>query len=247
MSLDRLVRVETANSIKRDIAWKISKDPCIGLFDFLVPRINENLHYHQLLQRLKAGEAFLHIGLSIFPDLRQLVEDGVPSENLHWYLMMPFIDLSYVLFNDRDKLKSMFLSGNLLHSGASAGLRQLNGRMDVVYAPSIPLSTYQEQIVFAKRMVKLLRGKGSMLLGLQIGHVESGEKPKKGHNIYRHNANTFEKLWSDIGCWTGTKWKVAVAMWPYLPDDPEESRAVEALCGWVDPGLRWLSYEVVRE
>ena len=41
--------------------------------------------------------------------------------------------------------------------------------------------------------------------------------------------------------------KVAVAMWPYLPDDPDDLRAVEALAGWADPGLRWLSYEVVRQ
>ena len=34
-------------------------------------------------------------------------------------------------------------------------------------------------------------------------------------------------------------------MWPYLPSDRDELRAVEAQVGWADPGLRWVSYEVV--
>ena len=34
-------------------------------------------------------------------------------------------------------------------------------------------------------------------------------------------------------------------MWQFLPTDVAELEAMEAQCGWADPGLRWLSYEVV--
>lgn len=46
----------------------------------------------------------------------------------------------------------------------------------MVYADRLQLQSYEEHVIAAKRMVRFLRGEGSVIVGRQIGHVEAGDK-----------------------------------------------------------------------
>jgi hypothetical protein len=60
--------------------------------------------------------------------------------------------------------------------------------------------------------VKLLRTEpNSLILGRQVGNTDAGDyvqKINKGSIMYRHNAESFKKMWDEVGQATGTKWKV---------------------------------------
>ena len=57
--------------------------------------------------RMKNGENFLDLGCCFGQDLRELVADGAPSENIYGLdIEGPLIDVGYDLFMDRGKIKS---------------------------------------------------------------------------------------------------------------------------------------------
>ena len=73
------------------------------------------------------------LGCAFAQDIRQLVCDGVPAENLYGVeLDERFIDLGYGLFLDKEKLRSLFVVANVLEEHSD--LDRLDGKVDVVYA-----------------------------------------------------------------------------------------------------------------
>lgn len=137
------------------------------------------------------------LGPSLQVDLRILVADGVPSENLSGYISpycildipfagwltnkhrcdseVEFIKLGYRLFRDAATLKSKFMIGDILSISPKLG-KEVDGGFDVVYADRLLLESYADQVVAARAMMRTLRGEGSMIIGRQIGHVQSGNK-----------------------------------------------------------------------
>lgn len=69
--------------IQRDRAWDIFPYPCIGQFRFLDLALCKQPSYGTMLQRLKAGAKYVDIGCCIGQDIRKLVADGAPGENLY--------------------------------------------------------------------------------------------------------------------------------------------------------------------
>lgn len=54
-----------------------------------------------------------------------------------------------------------------------------------------------------------------MLLGRQVGNLEAGEKvhdTNNGGTMFRHNGESFKKMWEEVGVLTGTKWRVETKM-----------------------------------
>jgi len=198
----------------RDKAWQIWPYPCIGQFRFLDLSITSSPHYSTLLERLKQDPAckFLDIGCCFGQDLRSLAANGVPSERLYGSdLRSEFFSLGYELFKDKQTLKSRFLVGDVLDS--TSDLKQLDGQISIIYAASfLHLFDYEQQVQVCERFVKLLRPEaGSVILGRQVGHVEAGPRPHRtnpGEKMFRHNVESFEKMWKEIGAKTGTEWRV---------------------------------------
>lgn len=199
---------------QRDAAWKIWPYPCIGQFRFLDLSISQSPYYTTLLSRLKTGEKFLDLGCCFGQDIRKLVADGAPAENLYGSDLRPeFFALGYELFRDREKLASTFLVGDVFDP--SSELARLDGQLDVVHAASfLHLFCYEDQIRVCVRIVKLLRERtGSVVLGRQIGHLVAGEQagrldPKKSR--FRHNEESFKDMWREVGELTGSRWRVEV-------------------------------------
>ena len=149
--------------------------------------------------------------------MRKLLFDGVPGSQITALDLKPeFIDLGYELFRDREKLTGSgvsFLTGDIF-DGDSAALKGLEGQCDVIYTGSFfHLFGYEDQVRVAQRVVKLLRPvKGSVVLGRQRGDVEAGAYAHKTNvrtgKMYRHNADSWKKMWEDFGKETATKWDV---------------------------------------
>ncbi|KAJ6080081.1 hypothetical protein N7467_009834 [Penicillium canescens] len=214
----RIPREEVVEHVKkvRDRAFAVFPYPCIGAFRFLDMSIAQSTLYPEILDRLRSGEKLLDVGCAVGQELRQLVFDGVPSENLFASdLRQDFFDIGYDLFNDRDSLKSHFIMADIFDDNSDL-VRNLANKIDIVNAASFfHLFDWDKQVIIAKRLIGLLHDKpGSLLIGRQVGRVDP-PPPEKKHEAgkhYRHNPATWKKLWEQVGSETGTKWEVEAWM-----------------------------------
>ena len=145
-----------------------------------------------------------------------MVADGVPSENLYGAdLRLEFLELGYELFKDKDRLKTHFIEADVFDDEGKGGkeLKKLDGKIDIIHAASfLHLFTWDDQVRAGSRMVRLLRPttKDALVLGRQLGTIKPGEYPgrRDGVTRYRHDPESFQKMWDVIGEKTGTKWRV---------------------------------------
>ncbi|OCK84996.1 hypothetical protein K432DRAFT_319175 [Lepidopterella palustris CBS 459.81] len=202
----------------RNRAFDVFPYPCIGLFRFLSMGIRNSPVYSEVLQRLKDGQSFLDIGCCFGQDIRKLVADGAPSDNTYGSdLEMAFMELGYDLFLDRDTLKTKWVAGDILNP-EDAGLKQLDGKIDIVHAASFfHLFNWDDQVKIAKRIVTLMKPKaGGLVIGRQMGNEKSGEysfsKDTQSKTTFRHNVESFKKMWKLVGEETNTDWEVEVSL-----------------------------------
>ncbi|KFY36400.1 hypothetical protein V494_05040 [Pseudogymnoascus sp. VKM F-4513 (FW-928)] len=196
----------------RDQAWAIFPYPCIGLFRFVELNLRTSPLYPTILSRLKGGKQnFLDLGCCLGSEIRQLVADGAPSENLYGTdLRYEFWELGYELFGDSDRLKASFFTGDVFDPASELG--KLDGTLDVLHAGLFfHLFSYEQQIEVAKRVIKLMRPvEGSLLVGWQVGSSDSGLlQSADGKSIlYRHDEKSWTGLWREVSEQTGVKFAV---------------------------------------
>ncbi len=137
-----------------------------------------------------------------------------------------------------------FVSGSLLDE--AAGFPELEGKIDVVHASSLlHLFTWPEQVVITSRLVRFMKARpGSMMMGRQVGAVEAGEYRglSEGTTTYRHNVESFRRLWVEVGERTGGKWTVNASL-----DMKDIVQGVNMGQKWTEPGTRRLHFTAVRE
>lgn len=147
---------------------------------------------------------------------RRLVFDGAPSENIYAVdSRQKFFELGYQFFLDQDRLKTNFLAADLFESKPE--LEALNGTISIVYAGSIfHLFDLTKQRQLVKRTVEFLAPQpGSLVLGRQVGDVNAGlyqHVTNGSGSMFRHNEQSWRKLWDDVGKDTGSKWEVCVEL-----------------------------------
>ncbi|KAJ5734388.1 hypothetical protein N7493_003174 [Penicillium malachiteum] len=186
--------------------------PCIGAFRFLDMSIPQSPAYPEILERLKSGQKLLDVGCAVGQELRHLVYDGVPSENIYASdLRQDFFDIGYDLFADRSTLKSQFIISDIFDDNSEL-VKQLSNGVDIINAASFfHLFTWDQQITVAKRVVSLLRAQpGSLLVGRQVGRLDPTDPDDKSlsQEHYRHSVDTWKRLWKQVGDETGTEWEV---------------------------------------
>ena len=158
------------------------------------------------------------MGCFLGQDLRRLVVDGAPSENMYGADMVNFWDLGYEMFHDKGRFKARFVEGDLFSigvegEGGSSMEKAVEGCMDIVNSSHVlHLFDYPTQLAACKKHIALLKSEpGAMITGLQIGSVRGYERPigfgSKGTQ-YLHNPESFEKMWRQLEEETGTKWQV---------------------------------------
>lgn len=152
--------------------------------------------------------------------------------------------MGYDLFLDKETLKTKFIAGDVFDPDAS--IKQLDGKIDIIHAALFfHLFNWDGQVKIAKRFVSLLNPEaGVLVIGRQIGNVEAGEYlgprlPDKTR--YRHNDESFKRMWKLVGDETGTNWQVDVRI-----SNIDLAKIHGSQFEWVLPGSCVLSYTVRR-
>lgn len=242
-SYSHIPPVEVENHIitLRNKAWALWPYPCLGQFRFLELNLSARDLYPSLLNRLRAGGTFLDVGCCLGQDIRKLVHDGVPSENLAGIeLEGGFIDLGYELFRDRDRIQAKFVQGNVLEDGGV--VEEFEGRFDVVQLGMIlHLFTWEEQVRAFEHAIRMLKKDGEgMVIGQAVGHLDELSMPSWGKKeTFRHNEASFRRLVSDVEAKTGTKWDVDVTL-------DEGLSIFDGKRFWDDPKTRRLLFKTTR-
>ncbi|KAK0648680.1 methyltransferase domain-containing protein [Cercophora newfieldiana] len=225
----------------REKAWDTFPYPCVSHLDFLDFQISHrNLLYPRLVEQLKSGSKMLDIACCMGHDIRKLVFDGVPGENLVGIeLQQGFLDLGFELFRDKDHLKAKFLQGSVTEDG---GLwDELYGKFDIVHLGMfLHMWTYEEQIDVLKRAIKCLKPEvGVKIIGTKVGSVDGRIEDWLGKKIPAHNIETFKAFVDDAGKRTETKWEV----------DSELDHRYSKFNGrdtWANERMRRLTFELTR-
>ena len=184
-------------------------------------------------------------------EIRFLVHnEGIPSTQLYGFDLEPaFIDMGYELFRDQDKLHAHMLSGDIFAEATAPegkDLTAMEGKMDIVHAASLLHSWgWDDMITATKRLLSLTRKQaGSMVIGNQMGSLDAGQYAMptgKGFN-YRHNVESMERFWCQVGEETGTTWKVEAGM--FLPAAVKEN--LNHSWAKLDPNMRMIWFCATR-
>lgn len=217
--------VEKADqSHQRDIAWEIFPWPCVGEFWFVTLGLARHPAYPALLTRLRSASPayrLLDLGTCLGQDLRKLVADGAPPDQLFGTDLFPEYEaIGHELFRDSDTFKGRFIAADLFDNSAESALAESAGTWDVVnIVMFLHIWDWDTQVVACKRILGLLSPKpGSMVIGAQTGSTQPGElvlKPPyvaegEERRIYRHSLATFREMWVKVGKEEGVELKVEV-------------------------------------
>lgn len=227
----------------REKAWAIHPYPCVGRFRFLDLSISRHPLYPHVLRRLKEqSQTLLDLGCCFGQDIRRLVSDGAPAQNLYAADLHPeFLELGFELFGDKDRLRAHFLTGDVFDDDHAAELASLDAKIDVIHAASfLHLFDWDAQVRAATRMVRMLRpaAKDALVLGRQVGTQE----PASYRGRFRHDADSFQRMWDEVGAKTGTKWMVKAELLPLT----EREKELQVKDGGEEEGrhMRWMVFEV---
>jgi hypothetical protein len=69
--------------LQRDALWKAAPYPCVGYASYQTSNVRRARDYKTILQRAKEGATVLDLGTCVGQELRVLVNDGAPSDNMY--------------------------------------------------------------------------------------------------------------------------------------------------------------------
>ncbi|PQE20891.1 methyltransferase domain-containing protein [Rutstroemia sp. NJR-2017a BBW] len=192
----------------RDKAWKIRSHMCTGQGIFLIPSMPGHPQHSTILSRLKNGATLVDVGTFIGQDLRQLVVDGAPSNNMYAVDIVNHWDTGYEMYRDRDNFHAHYIECDILKPNPA--LKELNGKMDIIWITHVLHQwTWEGQVLAAKTLVDLSRV-GTIVAGYQVGAIVAMFAPRtelmKGDS-FLHDPESFARMWDEVGAETGSKWK----------------------------------------
>jgi len=174
-------------------------------------------------------------------DLRLLAHHGVPSSSLCGLEIQPeFVSLGYEFFGDRESFHGKFIVGDLMDR-ANEEAKALEGGVGIVQLGMV-LHTWdlEGQIMACERVAELLRDeRGVMVVGQSVGDVEGKEFSARGRMIYKHNVESFGRMWEEVGRRTRTRWAVRARLDEGLGIDGGRRE-------WDEKSARRLGFEVER-
>ena len=195
--------------------------PCIGKFWFLEQGLSRHPDYNEVLTTLMASSTpppkFLDIGTCLGQDLRTLASAGVPADRLFGADIFPeFERIGHMLFRDDDRFPpSQFICGNLLSDDAQDKLCETRGSWSIVHLSMfLHLFGLEDQERACVKVLELLRGPGTFVLGTQTGSMDAGSlvlgPPYDGNVVYRHSRETMVAMWEKAAKVCGKDVKIHV-------------------------------------
>lgn len=193
--------------------------------------------YPAVLARLRAGDRLLDVGCCFGQVLRQLVHDGAPPASVAGTDLRPeFIKLGYKLFRDRHRLPATsFVAGDVLAAVMPGShddpLARLDGHFDILHTASFfHLFGWDDQVRVGERIVRFFRpdARAPLVLGRQVGNLQSEavENMSGTAEIYRHNPESMQRLWDEIGARTGTRWSVDATVIDLQDDGDDDFKRI---------------------
>jgi len=198
----------------RNIAWEIQPMPCLGRFLFLELHLSTRDElYPVVLERLLGGARLLDVGCCLGQEIRKLIYDGAPAENLVGMDLEPrFFEVGHKLFKDADT-KATFLGADVVKWNPQ--MEALKGSFDMLQlCMFLHMLSWDNQIVAIKNLIKLLKPvKGSFFAGESAGHVLGIAREATWNKLtFRHNVASFERLMREVAEDTDTKWDVRASL-----------------------------------
>ncbi|KAE8376141.1 hypothetical protein BDV26DRAFT_294371 [Aspergillus bertholletiae] len=186
--------------------WDIRDYPCFRMFWFLDFDLSRSPQYAQVLELLKSGALFIDLGCGVGQDIRRLVYDGAPGQNLIGLdIYGGFVDLGFELFQDRASLGASFLIQSFFDD--TTLLRRVMGKVSVINSGYfMHLWDWDGQIRIGQRMMELLPTGGGLVTGVHFGSKRSGRwVPDGGTEMFLHDKDTLTTMWTQIGKMAGVR------------------------------------------
>lgn len=208
---------------------------------WLVPYIAYSPAYSDTIQRLKAGEKLLDVGCHIGSDMRRLVADGAPSNNMYAIDIVSHWDVGFNLYHDRDRFDAHFIQADFLSNDPA--LSAFSNDVDIISVSAVLHQwSWQDQITAAKKLVTFSKP-NTIIVGHQIGGITAGpvSLPGAKEQNWKHNAESWEKMWRQVGQETNTVWKIEASLVNFedLDWDPKSVR-------FLGPDARVLTWVITR-
>ena len=184
----------------------------------------------------------MDVGCFIGHDLRRLVYDGAPSENLYGVDIVSHWNVGFNMFQDQGRFNAHFIEADILFTVGSA-LTALKGKVDIISVTQVIHSwDWAGQVKAAKALTTFTKP-GSTVVGNQIGNPTAQEVKLNDLAVpmWRHNPASWEKMWAEVSEETGTKWEAQAWMRTF------EDMWWEAKDGaWMEPGVGIIEFVVKR-
>jgi hypothetical protein len=185
----------------------------------------------------------MDVGCHLGGDLRRLVIDGAPSDNLHGVDIVSHWDVGYELYRDKDRFAAHFIEADVLSSKEDPALWALLGRVDIISISALLHQWPWDQQVAAAKILVAFSKPGSVVVGYQIGNVEGKEVvfPATKRAVWRHDSTSLERMWRQVGAETGSTWetKAVLRSWESIGQDSESN-------SFLEPGNRALDFVITR-
>lgn len=203
--------------------------------------------YTDIIRRTQRGQRFLDVGCCLGQDVRKLVHDGAPSQNVAGLdLNQQFLDLGHQLFRDADS-DLTFMQADILDGGDGgdggdgsrwACERGMREAIDVIHLGMLlHMFNWEQQVQAFRNIIRMSNPvKGSLILGEAAGHVEGiPVRATWGGDTMRHNADSFGELVRQVSAQTETGWALTCDL-----------RRGSGRTSWNNPQMRRLIFLLER-
>ena len=186
----------------------------------------------------------MDVGTFIGQALRQLAFEGIPSSQLYGIDIVSHWKLGYECFRDGDTFKGHYMEADILADPPTPALKDLEGKVEVILINHVFHQwRWDTQVKCAKRLARLSKGKGSLVVGMQVGHRKGQELviPILGVPLFHHDPKTWSTLWEQVGLETNTKWETKAELKTW-----DEGGWDSKYQGWQDEGGCLIQFVVTR-
>lgn len=248
----------------RNRAYRSRPYPCLGRFRFLELDLSSYpLYKTHVLPSLRPGSQtdaiFLDLGTCLGQDIRKLVYDGADPTRLYGSdIVAEYIDSGYELFKDEEKIPrdNFICPADLFDTSQENQLRKLYDKVDILHATAVfHLFSGERQAEVARQCLRLVKknpGSRSLILGGQAGNVEAQESERKdGTKMYRHNGESWKKLWQQICAEAefgdkvkGVDVETRMEDWTRWKSYQGEDGSRQKVIGRVEDGFRWMVWQI---